>query len=567
MSALHQRCYSAINNNRNILAVAMLGLLHLVLVVGVEHSWVRPLLISHLGLFLLWQPLWRIEDKLGARGITFITLTFVTVIFWLNWALLAFWMGGLFGLIGGRIFSSALKWARYFYLLALFYILSMLLLWVVPQMLNLGGADELLRKLMIYFMPAFLFAMVFMPNEAEPADQEHAVDFFYGVMLMLLVAVLILGVFAIMSVGKLSFQQALLELVFIVAGVLFILVWLWNPRFGLSGLQQSFSRYLLNIGTPFEDWLTQLARHAETEPDATRFLGCATQLLAELPWLAGVAWQTPDGKGEAGKKTSHPLNFKTGDLDLQLWAVHPTPIPVMLHANLLSRLIVHFYRTKLREAEIRQMVRMQAVHDTGARLTHDLKNLLQALSNLTAAAQQPGREDGFRQLMQRQLPLLGQRLKLTLDKLKAPQPESNDEMASADLWWGNLKVRYERYGVTFCVGNIAPDVHLPAGLFDSVAENLLQNASRKQAANPAIAITVEFSAVPEAIELSVHDNGPAVEEHVAQRLFQVAVSSGNGLGIGLYQAARWASQHGYKLNLASNRNGAVCFKLKSAVER
>ncbi len=542
----------------------MLGLLHLVLVVGVEHAWVRPLLISHLGIFLLWQPLWRIEDKLGVRGITFITLTIVTVIFWLNWALLAFWMGGMFGLIGGRIFSSAQKWARYFYLLALLYVLSMLLLWAVPKMLALGSTDELSRNLMVYFMPVLLFAMAFMPSESEPVYQEHAVDFFYGVMLMLLVAVLILGVIVIMSLGKISYQQALLELVFIVAGVLLILVWLWKPRLGLSGLQQSFSRYFLNIGTPFEEWLAKLARHAETEPDAARFLGCAIRLLAELPWLAGVTWQTPEGDGETGKKTAHPLNFKTGDLGLQLWAVHPTPISMNLHANLLSRLIVHFYRTKLREAEMRQMVRMQAVHDTGARLTHDLKNLLQALSNLTAAAQQPGREDSFRQLMQRQLPLLGQRLKQTLDKLKAPQPESNDEMASADLWWGNLKTRYERYGVTFCVGNIVPGVHVPAGLFDSVAENLLQNASRKQAANPAIVITVEFSAVPDAIELSVNDNGTAVEEHVAHRLFQVAVSSGYGLGIGLYQAARWADQHGYKLNLASNHNGAVCFKLKSA---
>ena len=41
----------------------MLVLLHAVFWLGVEHMWARPLLLAHLGLFLIWQPLWRSETR------------------------------------------------------------------------------------------------------------------------------------------------------------------------------------------------------------------------------------------------------------------------------------------------------------------------------------------------------------------------------------------------------------------------------------------------------------------------------------------------------------------------
>jgi hypothetical protein len=41
------------------------------------------------------------------------------------------------------------------------------------------------------------------------------------------------------------------------------------------------------------------------------------------------------------------------------------------------------------------------------------------------------------------------------------------------------------------------------------------------------------------------------------------VRSATGLGIGLYQAARLALENGYALEVAENRDGEVCFELKS----
>jgi hypothetical protein len=46
-------------------------------------------------------------------------------------------------------------------------------------------------------------------------------------------------------------------------------------------------------------------------------------------------------------------------------------------------------------------------------------------------------------------------------------------------------------------------------------------------------------------------------------LFFAPLPSANGLGVGLYQAAKLARDTGYELALASNQRGAVCFTLQA----
>ncbi len=54
------------------LSFAMLVTLHVALLVGTESLWMRPVMLMHLGMFLLWQPLWRGESKLHTGGAAFI---------------------------------------------------------------------------------------------------------------------------------------------------------------------------------------------------------------------------------------------------------------------------------------------------------------------------------------------------------------------------------------------------------------------------------------------------------------------------------------------------------------
>ena len=136
----------------------MLWLLHGALLLGVESPWVHPLLLAHLGLFLLWQPLWRGERRVGRGAFAFIALAAVAAMFWLNWWTVAFWLTGLFGLVGARVFVFRDRWTRLLYLSVMAYLLAVLLLWVVPNLFAAQSTIEAGRILIWYVLPLLLLA-------------------------------------------------------------------------------------------------------------------------------------------------------------------------------------------------------------------------------------------------------------------------------------------------------------------------------------------------------------------------------------------------------------------------
>jgi signal transduction histidine kinase len=311
--------------------------------------------------------------------------------------------------------------------------------------------------------------------------------------------------------------------------------------------------------------MQEVANRAEQESEPERFLENSLRDMLELPWLAGVRWQTRVDGGQFGVPSKFDAELSHRDLTLTFytrWSLSPA---LLLHLKLLTRLLAHFYDAKQREQQQRQNAYTQAIHETGARLTHDVKNLLQSLTSLCAAAQASGPEQAgeLQALMNRQLPQITQRLQTTLDKLRAPaKPEQPRSMAAAQ-WWEALRTRYAR-GDVVCIGDrIASDAMLPGELFDSVAENLIQNALNKGHGAAGFQVEVRFSCVDRPC-LKVTDVGGPVPTVVARRLFEGPVPSQTGLGIGLYQAARQAAQHGYRLSLASNEPGQVSFELAPA---
>ena len=78
----------------------MLVVLHLALWWDFPGAVSRSLMLIHLGIFLIWQPLWSREHKLEWGGLTLFFLLTAAFIWWLNWWLIAFWMVLLIGLIG-----------------------------------------------------------------------------------------------------------------------------------------------------------------------------------------------------------------------------------------------------------------------------------------------------------------------------------------------------------------------------------------------------------------------------------------------------------------------------------
>jgi signal transduction histidine kinase len=190
-----------------------------------------------------------------------------------------------------------------------------------------------------------------------------------------------------------------------------------------------------------------------------------------------------------------------------------------LHGQLLLQLVAHFYRAKQREEVLTRSARLQAVYETGARITHDIKNLLQSLQTTTAAMQAGKADDDaeLRALIARQLPHVNKRLQLALDKLQAPEKEAMVEGPLSD-WWESLQERNIDAGIRF-ESDLGSDPTVPLDLFDSVAENLLENARSKRQSEPRITISVHLEARNGAARLRVSDNGSCIDSDTARNLF------------------------------------------------
>ena len=160
------------------------------------------------------------------------------------------------------------------------------------------------------------------------------------------------------------------------------------------------------------------------------------------------------------------------------------------------------------------------------------------------------------------MPQLTRRLHATLEKLRAPEVAAADVPADAATWWADAEKRHAGTGFAFSA-RVAPGTTVPAGLFDALLENFLDNARAKRTREPAIHVSVDFDTTPEGTTLVVCDTGSPVEAAVLERLFRdpIARSSGEGMGIGLYQAARLARAAGYAVDLSANESGKVCFRV------
>ena len=127
-------------------------------------------------------------------------------------------------------------------------------------------------------------------------------------------------------------------------------------------------------------------------------------------------------------------------------------------------------------------------------------------------------------------------------------------------WWHEATTRHGHNGVQFRA-TISTHTAIPAELFDSVIDNLLENAYAKRRAETGIGITVTLQSEVGSVCLRVCDQGSAIVTDRANELFKQPVLSYSGLGIGLYQAGKQAALSGYTLALSENKPGRVCFSL------
>jgi signal transduction histidine kinase len=546
-----------------LVVVAMLALLHVAVFRGVADPWARALLLAHLGLLLLWQPFLRAEQRVSAPQGVMLLVVAVLIMTRLDWWLLAFWVIVIAGLVGGKVYQQHAKWQRRAYLVVLAYLLALLAVAILPEIAPRREIGAEMRGTAEYVLPfAFLLIALF-PAEAESRETVQAIDFFYSVFLMLLLVVVVLGSFTFMTLADTSYLRALTVTVFLTAGAMLLIGLAWNPRSG-GGLGVFFARYLFSIGLPVEKWLEVLAELSQMETRPQRFLDEAINALQALPSVAGVSWRAGAVQGERGERNSQAVEFANADLALTIYSRYRLGPALQWHLHLLGQLLGEFYGAKLREEKLREASYLQAVHETGARTTHDIKNLLQSLNVLCSVSLGEGARDSaqINALVRRQLPLISERLSQTLERLQRPMA-GGEGYVSAATWWEALARQYQGQGVEFEPLAVAGAAELPRSLFDSVADNLIRNALAKRAVEPELRVRASL-ADRDGLALRVADTGSAVPAETASALMRAPVPSRAGLGIGLYQAARQAEALGYRLALEKNEDGDVRFALRRA---
>ncbi|MEM7406782.1 MAG: ATP-binding protein [Pseudomonadota bacterium] len=541
----------------------MLLLLHAALWGELAGAASRSLMLAHLGLFLLWQPIWRREERLQASASAIAVLLILAFVGWLDWWAVTFWLLLLTGLVGGRDTESPRE--RKTYMLTLVFLVSELMLGAVPQTFEVP-LPQLVSTVSAWGLPLMPLAMLFMTADDKPVSNTQAVDFLYGVTMSLLCGVLALGSLLRMYDSGVDYTVAVFQTVFAVSAFMLTISWLWMPFAGFSGLGQLWTRYLMNIGTPFEQWLGRISELSREPVQPEQFLDAAMHELVALPWVKGVQWQAREGTLQQTGET-HGQNFSMTEenLSVTVFTVAPAGAALLLHGKLLVNLLAHFYRAREREVELTRRAHLEAVHETGARLTHDIKNLLQSLHNTTSAmerAETSQDREAVHGFVEKQLPTLTQRLQSALDKLQQPELITSREMPAA-RWWEAFQSRHGDANVEFVSDLMdSNETVVPAELFDSVAENLLDNALYKRQTEAALNITVKFEQTGACVRLTVTDDGSAIPEALRTELLSSPVRSRSGFGIGLYQSARQAGRAGFKLTLDAADAGRVSFLLE-----
>lgn len=545
----------------------MLILLWGILLQSPQSGFGKAMFAVHLGLFILWQPFVPDRERLSRRALLIVLAGLTSLFILFDFTALVLWTLLLASVVGGKVFLEGDARARIHHFGAFVFLVLLLLFMLVPAAFPPAQMPALVGDAVSVVLAMLIAVLLILPKVGDSVPATEVTDFVNSVFVLLLLAVLVSASLASMLLFGKDYAGALFATLLVIGAILLVLGWAWNPHGGYSGMREGISRYLMSLAMPAEQWLQTLAEHATHDDEPDRFVaGALAELSANLGWLRGLRWTTGAGEGEIGQPDGVPTRFKHRELEVSVFSRHPLSPALSWHFRLLVQVLGEFHADKLRAQRLKELSYMQAVHETGARLTHDIKNQLQSLQTLCHLAEEEGSGDSpeFRALLRRQLPVLAERVSATLGKLRASDaaPEPVTLQPAAD-WWNDARRRHAHDAwVRFAVPDYDDPGPLPAEVFTAALENLLANATDKRARQPDLHVEVSLRIQAGSIAFEVSDDGEAIPDGLAVKLLNQPVRSDNGFGIGLYQAARLAATHDFRLSLAENRPGCVRFRLE-----
>ena len=398
------------------------------------------------------------------------------------------------------------------------------------------------------------------PREDE---SRQVFDFFYAVLVFQLGVVLVLGSIAFMRFTDDDYVESVALTVMGFGVALFVLAVLWNPMRGFGGLRTYFSRYLLSVGMPFELWMRRIAELAETEPDAAalpragaardrgvavdarrpleiaRRRGRLRRARASTPRASPI---TASSSCSTPRSSCRPRSSCTCGCSRRSWASST--------------------RASGARARCAATPTCRRCTRPGARLTHDVKNLLQSLYALTSMAPKDA-ADGYGGLLQRQLPQLTKRLHG--DAREAALAGGADARAAGAgaRVVGRARAAPRRAATWRSRRRSRPTA--TSRRRSSTASSRTRSTTRapRRAREPGIAITRALR-VRRRPRRSSRCATPAARcpRRSPQRLFREPIERGARPGHRpLPRGAPGRSRRATALELAANRDGEVCFAL------
>jgi signal transduction histidine kinase len=510
------------------------------------------------GLFLLWQPLWSKQARVRQGPVIIVTLIFVLLAYRFPNESLVFFALILSGLIGSRLLSQTAF--RSFDLLALLIITLEMAVGLVPDTFEQIQLPALFGEYMqpVILVPVLLF--YFAPNPDHQKQGRSQVDLMHGLLAATLLFIVLLGGIVINLLYGVDYIDGLLLTVFIVATLTIGISWFWNPGVGYSGIGVLWNRYAMTIGGPFETWIntltTLIEEHYLTPAD---YLEAACEHLVDNDWLNSIEWRFETFKITVGERIGPRLEHQLDDkITVVLYFKADPGAALEQHTILLIRMAYQFYLAKLNQEKMRAQEHFATIHHTGARLTHDVKNILQSIKTSLEIIDMEQDTPDAQKLLQSNLRQIGQRLQSTLEKLRAPRLNTQISLVNCEKWMERIRKQHNANARIFFDSDIGNNLVIPVDLFDSVAENLINNAQKKASVER---VELRLLCSADIVLLSVCDDGEAISAEIESSLFTRPVSSGSGMGIGLYQSAIMAHAFNYELELSQNEPGRVCFNL------
>ena len=520
----------------------------------------KALFLVHIGLFLFWQPFISHKTQIQTRPTIILILALLGIIYLGGgWAQMI-WIVLLLGILSSYRLSNLQD--KFILLLVVGFLLIALFGGLIPTILV--KSDELLiSTLSIHYLALGLILLALIMPAKSGSFRNYSSDLLYSIIAIAVVVVLAMATLLWMSYSQYDYYISLILSLMTLASVLIIFNLIFRPSSETSLLAQITDRYALNLGTPFESFLIEAASLSETTDDPDNYLAAAFKSLCSLDWVRGFEWSGERSSGETGSDSDHASEFQFDDLNVTLYSQQKLGEAMKAHAKLLIQLIEIFYTAKRRELSLSRSAHMEAIYETGARLTHDIKNLLQSLTLMLSATNTKPMTADDTKLFFKNLEIITQRLQVTLLKLRNPETLSQNSV-SLENWWRDIQQREATNDFIQFTEEISEGIEVPEELFNSVFENLVDNAKKKRRREPDIKIDVKVTSTLDMLQLEVRDNGSEVPEQIAKSLLEGPVKSRSGFGIGLYQAAKQSIAHGYKLLLEENKPGTVCFVLKKS---